>query len=130
MQENVGDRDRVLRFGVGGALLIAGLLGLRRGRLGPALLFASGAMVLESAVTRVCPVNSLLGVDTRADQSRSGQPQQSETHQPEASPMDAATASVLSSPASAVPNHSPDVGQSSEMTPIANRFPETLPGTS
>lgn len=65
MQENVGNTDRLLRIGIGASLATAGLLQLRRGRLGPALLFASGALLLESAITRVCPINSLLGIDTR-----------------------------------------------------------------
>jgi hypothetical protein len=67
MQENVGNRDRLLRFAVGGSLLLAGLSGLRRGRWVPALLLTSGTAVLESAITRVCPVNALLGIDTREE---------------------------------------------------------------
>jgi len=65
MQENVGNTDRLLRIGIGASLAMAGLLRLRRGRLGPTLLFASGALLLESAITRVCPINSLLGIDAR-----------------------------------------------------------------
>lgn len=65
MQENVGNRDRLLRIGIGASLVAMGLLRLRSGRLGPSLLFASGALLLESAITRVCPINSLLGIDTR-----------------------------------------------------------------
>lgn len=65
MQENVGNADRLLRMGIGASLVTAGLLRLQKGRLGPALLFASGALILESAITRVCPINSLLGIDTR-----------------------------------------------------------------
>lgn len=65
MQENVGDTDRLLRIGIGASLATLGVLRLRSGRLGPALLFASGALLLESAITRVCPLNSLLGIDTR-----------------------------------------------------------------
>ena len=66
MQENVGNTDRLLRIGIGASLATVGLLRLSSGRLGPALLLASGALLLESAITRVCPVNSLLGIDTRA----------------------------------------------------------------
>ncbi|HYQ02615.1 MAG TPA: DUF2892 domain-containing protein [Polyangiaceae bacterium] len=66
MQENVGHTDRLLRIGIGASLATMGLLRLRSGRLGPALIFASGALLLESAITRVCPVKSLLGIDTRA----------------------------------------------------------------
>lgn len=65
MQENVGNADRLWRIGIGASLATVGLLRLRSGRLGPALLFASGALLLESAITRVCPINSLLGIDTR-----------------------------------------------------------------
>jgi len=65
MQENVGNADRLWRIGIGASLATVGLMRLRSGRLGPALLFASGALLLESAITRVCPVNSLLGIDTR-----------------------------------------------------------------
>jgi hypothetical protein len=65
MRENVGNADRLLRVGIGASLATIGLLRLRNGRLGPALLLASGALLLESAITRVCPVNSLLGIDTR-----------------------------------------------------------------
>jgi len=65
MQENVGNTDRLLRIGIGASLATFGLLRLKSGRLGPALLFASGALLLESAITRVCPVNALLGIDTR-----------------------------------------------------------------
>lgn len=35
------------------------------GRLGPAALLALGALLVESAITRVCPLNHLLGLDTR-----------------------------------------------------------------
>lgn len=65
MQENVGTVDRWIRVGVGTGLVAAGL-GAGRGRpLGPVALVALGALVLESALTRVCPVNALLGVNTR-----------------------------------------------------------------
>lgn len=72
MQENVGNADRLLRIGIGVSLISVALTRLKRGRLGPALLFASGALLLESAITRVCPVNSLLGIDTRKGSGLSG----------------------------------------------------------
>lgn len=65
MQENVGNTDRLLRIGIGASLATVGLLRLKSGRIGPALFLASGVLLLESAITRVCPVNSLLGIDTR-----------------------------------------------------------------
>jgi len=66
MQENVGNTDRLLRIGIGASLATIGLLRLKSGHVGPALFLAAGALLLESAITRVCPVNSLLGLDTRA----------------------------------------------------------------
>jgi hypothetical protein len=66
MQENVGNIDRWVRVAAGGALILgaARALGIR-GAVAPALLFASGAVLLETALTRVCALNALLGVDTR-----------------------------------------------------------------
>lgn len=66
MQENVGTADRWLRVAVGGALVLGSLRALRRGGgIAPGLALAAGAIVLETAVTRVCPVNAALGLDTR-----------------------------------------------------------------
>ncbi|GGI06200.1 YgaP family membrane protein [Egicoccus halophilus] len=67
MRENVGDTDQRLRFVGGTALLAAALgpLGARRGQLAGLLALVSGALVLESAVTRTCPLNAALGIDTR-----------------------------------------------------------------
>jgi hypothetical protein len=67
MQENVGTTDRLLRSFAGPALLaygIARLGGIRREPYGIAAL-VGGALILESAITRVCPLNALLGIDTR-----------------------------------------------------------------
>lgn len=67
MQENVGGRDLVLRSLAGPAMLLAALgpLGARRGStLGLATL-VSGALLAESAITRVCPLNALFGLDTK-----------------------------------------------------------------
>src|SRR5512142_3092491 len=66
MQENVGTMDRWIR-GVVGSLLIGGAATAvgRRQPLVAAALMATGAVLLETAITRVCPVNALLGVDTR-----------------------------------------------------------------
>lgn len=67
MKENVGTVDRMLRTVVGSGLVAVGYTrwGGNRGR-GPGLVaMIGGALLLESAVTRVCPINALLGIDTR-----------------------------------------------------------------
>jgi hypothetical protein len=71
MHENVGTMDRTARF-VAGPLLMglgATALGGRRGRTSGLVALVAGALVLESAVTRVCPLNRLLGLDTRKKHS-------------------------------------------------------------
>jgi hypothetical protein len=67
MKENVGRTDQLLRAAAGPALMLLGYTRLegRRGRaLGLAAL-VGGALVVESAITRTCPLNALLGLDTR-----------------------------------------------------------------
>lgn len=41
-------------------------LGGKEGRPLGLLSMMAGAMVIESAISRVCPVNALLGIDSRA----------------------------------------------------------------
>jgi hypothetical protein len=65
MQENVGTIDRWVRVALGAGLVTAGLSRLTRRTAAPTALVGLGALVLESALTRVCPLNALLGVDTR-----------------------------------------------------------------
>jgi hypothetical protein len=67
VKENVGSTDRVVRSLAGTLLILLGYtrLGARRGRLPGLFGIAGGAMLLESAVTRVCPLNALLGWDSR-----------------------------------------------------------------
>lgn len=67
MKENVGTTDRVLRSIVGPALLALGYTRLRGSAGKPAGLAAivGGALVLESAITKTCPLNAMLGIDTR-----------------------------------------------------------------
>jgi uncharacterized membrane protein len=67
MKENVGNRDRWMRSIVGPAMLAIGysVLRGRRGRLPGLATMIGGALVAESAVTRVCPLNAALGIDTR-----------------------------------------------------------------
>ena len=66
MRENVGGADRGMRAVVGPALLALGYAkwGGNRGSLPGLLAMLSGALVTETAVTRVCPLNEILGIDT------------------------------------------------------------------
>jgi hypothetical protein len=72
MQENVGRADRIVRSIIGPALMLFGYgpLGARKGRGMGLLTVIGGALLVESAITRVCPVNALLGLDTRTEQER------------------------------------------------------------
>jgi len=74
-------------------------------------------------------VNALLGIDNREADERQIESVHSDAHQADSQPIDLATASVMSSPTTSVPNHEPAGAGGSEMTPIANRFRQTLPGT-
>jgi hypothetical protein len=67
MKENVGGADRAMRFVAGPAIMALGLttLGGRRGRLPGLVTLVAGVLTLESAITAVCPVNRLIGVNTR-----------------------------------------------------------------
>lgn len=66
MKENVGGADRVMRAVAGPALLALGYArwGGSTGSLPGLLAMLGGALVTETAVTRVCPLNEALGVDT------------------------------------------------------------------
>lgn len=66
MQENVGGADRALRLVAGPALIGLGytLLEGRNGSTAGLLTMVAGVLTLESAITRVCPVNQLVGLDT------------------------------------------------------------------
>lgn len=66
MRENVGGADRRMRMVAGPGLVVLGFtaLGGSRGRLPGLLAMLAGALVTETAVTRVCPVNEVLGIDT------------------------------------------------------------------
>lgn len=66
MRENVGGADRLMRVVAGPALLALGYskLGGRGGALPGLLAMLGGALITETAVTRVCPLNEALGVDT------------------------------------------------------------------
>jgi len=66
MRENVGGADRLVRAAAGPALLLLGYArwGGRDGELPGLLAMLGGALITETAVTRVCPLNEVLGVDT------------------------------------------------------------------
>lgn len=66
MRENVGGADRVLRAIMGPGLVALGFArwGGHRGRPLGLLMMMSGAVVAETAITRVCPLNEALGIDT------------------------------------------------------------------
>jgi hypothetical protein len=69
MQENVGTTDRMGRAFVGSALITVGMEYLFNGNrriFGVASLVA-GILIVESAITRVCPANYLAGIDTREE---------------------------------------------------------------
>ena len=68
MKENVGRIDRAIRAVVGPALMVLGYTVLegRRGRAQGLAAIVVGTGIVESAITGVCPVNKLLGLDTRS----------------------------------------------------------------
>lgn len=67
MKENVGTIDRVARSIAGPALMVLGYKkwGGEDGSPLGLLTIIGGVTLIESAITRVCPVNRLLGIDTR-----------------------------------------------------------------
>lgn len=67
MKENVERIDQTLRSVIAPVLLVLGYTALNGKRGGTIGLIAmiSGALLVESAITRVCPINALLGLDTR-----------------------------------------------------------------
>ena len=72
MKENVGRIDRIARFIVGPAAVAAGYTWLegRTGSLPGLTAMLAGALIAETAITRVCPLNALLGIDTRSKRER------------------------------------------------------------
>ncbi|MGB7785093.1 MAG: DUF2892 domain-containing protein [Salinimicrobium sp.] len=67
MKENVGKKDQLIRSLVGPALLVGGyfLLKGKKGHLSGLSSMIVGALISESAITRVCPVIEFFGIDTR-----------------------------------------------------------------
>ena len=66
MKENVGGADRIARAVAGPVLFALGYArwGGREGGLPGILAMLGGAFLVETALTRVCPVNEVAGVDT------------------------------------------------------------------
>src|SRR4051794_21110842 len=66
MRTNVGGVDRLARAAAGPALMAVGYgpLGGRRGRLTGVAAIVVGALLAETAITKTCPLNAALGVDT------------------------------------------------------------------
>jgi hypothetical protein len=67
MEENVGKKDQALRALAGPLALSLGYYRMdgRRGKTGGLATMIAGALIIESAITRTCPLNALLGIDTR-----------------------------------------------------------------
>jgi hypothetical protein len=55
---NIGDTDRYIRIAIGCALIIWGLLG------GPLWAILLGGLVLATALIRLCPLYSILKMNT------------------------------------------------------------------
>ncbi len=66
MKENVGRNDQTMRSMLGPLMLFAGyfILGGRKGRASGLMTMIAGALVTETAITRTCPLNDYLGIDT------------------------------------------------------------------
>jgi hypothetical protein len=69
MKENVGRNDQTMRALVGPLLLTAGyaFLGGKRGKGKGLMAMVAGAMLTETAITRTCPLNKALGIDTTGE---------------------------------------------------------------
>ena len=66
MKENVGRGDQAMRSVLGPLLVVLGYSWLngRQGRILGLAAMLGGALISETAITRTCPLNELLGVDT------------------------------------------------------------------
>jgi hypothetical protein len=66
MKENVAGAERALRATIGPALIAWGwmVLAPARHKSGPVALMLTGALVTETALTKVCPVSAVVGIDT------------------------------------------------------------------
>lgn len=71
MRENVGQIDRTARSVIGAALIARGIIQLIRGKeLRGLLRLVGGSLLIETAMTRVCPLNATFGIDTRSSQEK------------------------------------------------------------
>lgn len=68
MNPNVGDKEQMVRM-VGGVAALMGAMMVRSNALRIPLALA-GLMGLTTAMTRYCPVNKALGIDTRSHKER------------------------------------------------------------
>jgi hypothetical protein len=67
MQENIGRVDQIARGLIGATFITLGyvVFGAPRGKIGGLLSMIAGALVAESALTRVSLVNRLFRIDSR-----------------------------------------------------------------
>ena len=67
MRQNVGTEDRIVRSLAGPALMAIGYTQLteRQGRTTGLAALAVGGLIAATAITKYCPLNATLGVDTR-----------------------------------------------------------------
>jgi hypothetical protein len=72
MKENVGSIDRAVRSVLGPAMLVLGYTGLggNKGKPLGLMTILAGCSLIESAITRVCPLSALFGIDTRSTQEK------------------------------------------------------------
>ena len=70
MKENVGRIERIVRIAVGSSLVAGSLSQLHRHPVLSVLGSVAGALVVETGVTRVCPLSAALGIDSRSTTER------------------------------------------------------------
>jgi hypothetical protein len=66
MKENVGRRDQAMRSVLGPLMVLLGYSWLKggEGRIVGLAVMMGGGLISETAITRTCPLNELLGIDT------------------------------------------------------------------
>lgn len=71
MKENVGDTDQLVRSFIGPGLMTLGYfyLGGNKGNILGISTIVAGTIIAESALTRTCPANNFLGINTRKKKS-------------------------------------------------------------